>query len=247
MSKSSAESIPTNTLWEIIRYALVAIAGGLFIWYYWFYTPLTFSSQEYTGQTAGTPYIVNIPQFPDNADWTKLTEEIQNRLDALAPPDPATLKKAIPVWSTDISATEGYAVDCIAELLEEQKITDYLIEVGNCVRCKGKKSKDADWNIGIEKPPLEASKEFPGLQQNVVLRDQSLATKSGSLPVNAALELRSVAVVADDCFCADAWATAMFLLGESGIESANQHGIAVLVLYRRGENVEETFSKHWRK
>ena len=320
MSKMSVESIPTNALWEISRYVLVTM--GLLMGSSWFCTPLAFSNQEYKGKAQGTPCIVTIPQFPDDADWTKLTDEIQNRLDVLEQMiashradsevcrfnafvstedwfpvsektayivqtaweiaqltqgqfdivlplpelskvyslphsgyknlsvrfDPPALKKADSKLAIDLSAVAtGVAVDCIAELLEEQKITDYMVEVGNCVRCKGKKNKDTDWNIGIEKPPLRTSKEFPGLQQKLVLREQSLVTYCSSLALSSALVYRSVSVIAPDCFQADAWAEAMFLLGGQGaVELANQHGIAVLVLHRRNdEDVGEISSKHW--
>jgi len=182
------------------------------------------------------------------------------------------LKKAIPELTIDLSAlAKGYAVDCVAELLEKQNVTDYLIEVGGEIRSKGKKSKDKDWFVGIEKPILESPNVFPGLQQALPLKDQSLATSGNyrqtvqigdrhvshlidgrtGLPAqikSEAGELVAVAVIAPDCTHADAWATALFVLGEQkGATLANQHGIAVLFLLRNGKEIAEVPSKHWAK
>ena len=180
--------------------------------------------------------------------------------------DPPALKKAIPELSIDLSAiAKGFAVDCLAELLEAQKITDYLVEVGGEVRSKGKKGKDKEgkdmeWIVGVENP-LQSS----AIQQKLVLGNKSLAT-SGSylqrlqvegrsishiidprtgMPVGES-ELVSVAVMASDCIRADAWATAMFVLGEQrGGTLASQHGIAVLFLLKNGNEIVEVPSKNW--
>ena len=183
--------------------------------------------------------------------------------------DPPGLKKAIPELTIDLSAiAKGFAVDCIAELLDAHKVTGYLIEVGGEVRGKGKKNKDKNWTVGIEQP---LSDQFSGIQQVLPLKDQSLAT-SGSylqtaqignqrvshlidpktgLPAqigNGTSELVSAAVLAPNCTQADALATAMFVLGEQkGWELANRHKIAVLFLLRTGDEIKELPSNGWTK
>ena len=182
--------------------------------------------------------------------------------------DPPALKKSIPALTIDLSAiAKGFAVDSIAELLEAHKITNYLIEVGGEVRGKGRKSKDKDWFVGIEKP----TEQYSGNQQELPLKDQSLAT-SGSylqyrtiggqlvshlidprsgLPAqigNSVETLVSVAVLAPNCTQADAWATVMFVLGEQkGQELANRHKIAVLFLLQKGEEIREVTSESWKQ
>jgi len=190
----------------------------------------------------------------------------------------SALKKAIPELTIDLSAiAKGFAVDCVAELLDEYHITDYLIEIGGEVRGKGKKDKhkNKDWVVGIEKPILESSQElsnqFLGLQQKLALQDRSLAT-SGSyrqrlqidgqwishiinprtgLPAqvgNNAYRLVAAAVIASDCTHADAWATAMFVLGEQqGKEIADRHGVVALFLLQNENEIIEVSSKNWVK
>ena len=182
--------------------------------------------------------------------------------------DPPALKKAIPELTIDLSAiAKGFAVDGIAKLLDAHKITDYLIEVGGEVRAKGMKSPDTDWIVGIEKPTAQ----YSGTQRALPLKDQSLAT-SGSylqyreiggqrvshlidprsgLPAqigDGVNELVSTAVLAPTCTQADAWATAVFVLGErKGLELANRHKIAVLFLLRTGDEIREVSSEAWKK
>ena len=362
MPESSVESVPSNIVWDIARYVIVAVAVGLLIWYYLFYTPISYVSREHAGKTMGTEYKVQVSRFPELADWKEIAGAIQQRLDALeemmsgyrhgsdvsrfnastntedwfpvspetalvvqeaqaiakltegafditiAPLvphwgfgtagglrqnryfedvrtaalqlkeqtgyeklsvrlDPPALKKSIPELAIDFSAiAKGFAVDAVAELLEEHKINDYLIEIGGEVRAKGKRGKDRDrdWGVGIEKP----TREFSGFQQVFTLSDRSLATsgnylqtteigdqrvshiidpRTGSpVSIKSGTGLASTAVLAANCTQADAWATAMFVLGEqTGLELAEKHGIAVLFLIDGGNEIIELRSTHW--
>ncbi|MCL2710302.1 MAG: FAD:protein FMN transferase [Planctomycetaceae bacterium] len=160
-------------------------------------------------------------------------------------PKPA-LKKTIPELTINLSAlAKGFAVDCIAELLDAYKITDYWIEIDDTVRSKGKKSKDKDWIVGIEKP---SPAQFLGIHQTFPLQDMSWAT-SGCYPLQMGTsteKFASVAVIAPHCMQAHAWTAAMHVLGEQkGQELANRHNIAVLFLLRTGDDIREIPSKHW--
>ena len=132
-----SESPPSSLLWDIVRYGTVAAATGLLVWYYFFYTPTEYVSREHAGSTMGTHYIVKVAQFPAHADWNKLSEDIQHRLDSLeqsGSEDVARIVRSIlpdelsSELAIDLSmVAKGIAVDSIAELLEEQRIEDYLI------------------------------------------------------------------------------------------------------------------------
>lgn len=180
--------------------------------------------------------------------------------------NPPALKKSNPELSIDLSAiAKGFAADNIAKLLDGQNITDYLIEIGGEVRSKGKKNKSKDWIVGIEKP----MPEFTELYKSLPLRDQSLATSGNYLQrlkiegkefshiidprtglateVGSSInELVSVSVLAPDCTSADAWATALFVLGtQKGIELAEKQGLAALFLQQNGGEIIEVTTKSW--
>jgi thiamine biosynthesis lipoprotein len=90
---------------------------------------------------------------------------------------PPALKKLIPELQIDLSAlAKGYAVDCVAELLEENGFVNYIVEVGGEVRCRGNKGTASNWVIGIEKPFIVSKNEFHGLQRKLQIGDRALAT-----------------------------------------------------------------------
>jgi thiamine biosynthesis lipoprotein len=150
----------------------------------------------------------------------------------------------------DLSAVaKGYAVDQVADLLEMLALPDYLVEVGGEMRLSGTNPEGAPWRIAIELPSL-----MPQVQQIVAINNSAVATsgdyrnyfeKDGvryshtidprnGKPITH--NLASVTVMADRCADADAWATALMVLGEEeGMRIANQYSIPAYMLIREGE------------
>jgi len=117
---------------------------------------------------------------------------------------------------------KGYAVDRVGERLREIGITDFIFELGGEVL-----AGDGEWEVGIEKP--DTTGRF--ISRTVRLNNRALATSGnyrqfkpapGGLashiidPATRKPLIRpacSVSVIAKDCATADAWATALFVLG----------------------------------
>ena len=54
-------------------------------------------------------------------------------------------------FQVDVNAiAQGYTVDIIADYLVAKGVSNYMVEVGGEVRCKGKNVKGRGWRIGIE-------------------------------------------------------------------------------------------------
>ena len=126
---------------------------------------------------------------------------------------------------------KGYAVDKIAEILENKGIEDYMINIGGEIRSMGRNHyKDSFWKIGIENP--DPSKLNNTLIKKIKLNNISIAS-SGNYrnfrvdsiskkkyvhtinPTNGKSEetnILSASVLAKSCFIADAYATA-FMAG----------------------------------
>ncbi|MFD2257598.1 FAD:protein FMN transferase [Luteolibacter algae] len=117
---------------------------------------------------------------------------------------------------------KGYAVDRVGDVLLELGINDFAFELGGEVLSRG-----GEWTVSIEKPDTAAR----SIARTLVLKNQALAT-SGNYrqfkPVPGGLSSHildprtrepiirpacSVSVIARDCATADAWATALFVLG----------------------------------
>ena len=164
------------------------------------------------------------------------------------------LTKLNPKLYLDLSAiAKGYAVDQVAQALEKAKVERYLVEVGGEIRVKGLNANQGDWRIGIDRPaPNESRRKF----QVINLHNTSIATSgdyrnryidqqgkvrshtidpSTGEPITHTLA--SVSVLHPECMYADAWATALNVLGaERGLALANQLKLAAIFITREGIN-----------
>jgi len=146
----------------------------------------------------------------------------------------------------DLSAiAKGYGVDRVALKLEELGITDYFVEVGGEVRVRGVNFEGQPWRVGIEQPVAGAR----AVRKVVPLHDAAMAT-SGSYRnytdvdgqrVSHTIDPRmgrpvthnlvSVSVIHPSCEWADAYATALMVLGpEEGPAFAREKGLQALFI-----------------
>ncbi|MGD9856139.1 MAG: FAD:protein FMN transferase [Planctomycetaceae bacterium] len=164
---------------------------------------------------------------------------------------PPAIRKQDPDVQLDLNGiAPGDAVDRVAELLDTLAPRGYMVEISGEVRTRGSKADGSAWNIGIEAPLIGQR-----IVQSVIeLHDAALATsgdyrnfferngqrfchtidpRSGR-PINHSLA--AVSVIAADCMTADAWATALMVLGpEEGFRFAEANGIEALLLIREGD------------
>ena len=161
------------------------------------------------------------------------------------------ISKTSPV-RLDLSAVaKGYAVDLVADLLEMLALPDYLVEVGGEMRLGGSNTQGKPWRIAVEQPSV-----IPQVQRIIELGDVAMATSGDyrnyfkvdgvrsshtidprtGRPITHSLA--SVTVLAPTCAEADAWATALSVLGaEQGLAVAEQLNLPVYMLV----NVESGF------
>jgi thiamine biosynthesis lipoprotein len=160
-----------------------------------------------------------------------------------------TVEKASADLRVDLSAlAKGYAVDRVAAILREAGYSRFMVEVGGEVVTRGFNPDNAPWQIGIEVPDPERRAVY-----TVVTLDGAALATSGDYR-NFRLEggrrishiidprtgrpvghsLASVSVVASTCMMADAWATALSVLGpEEGLQLAREENLAALFIFRR--------------
>ncbi len=144
----------------------------------------------------------------------------------------------------DFSAIgKGYAIDKIAELLEKNGVNNYFIEIGGEIRTKGSKFSDK-WIFGIERPIN--SKKSPYIAFNVPSEGVSIATSGEYREPNhiwgkGPRDLISVTVVSSDAASADAWATALYVLGkEKGMNIAEKNNLGVFFITNNGDYIQST-------
>ena len=158
----------------------------------------------------------------------------------------------------DLSAiAKGYGVDVAVEMLRHGGCTDAMVDVGGEVRAYGVNKQNQPWRIGIETP----SDLQTGVEAVVTLEDRAVATSGDyrnyrevdgrrishtidprdGYPIRHGLA--SVSVVRDTTADADAWATALNVLGpEAGFELAEREAIPVYMLVRRAKGFDERYT-----
>ena len=169
-------------------------------------------------------------------DLFNLSDEISNLSEGAFSPNDAN--------GFDFSAIgKGYAIDRIAELLEKNGVNNYFIEIGGEIRAKGSKFSDK-WIFGIERPTN--SKKSPYLAFNVPSEGVSIATSGEYREPNhiwgkGPRDLISVTVATSDAASADAWATALYVLGEEkGLDIAEKNNLEVFFITNNGDSIQST-------
>lgn len=166
------------------------------------------------------------------------------------------IRKNLQGLKINLSAiAKGYGVDRVAALLKAEGFDNIYVEIGGEVVCTGVNGKGIPWRIGIQVPSFDALESYTKV---VELSNAALATsgdyRNYSISESglrhhildprtgrpASHTLASVSVITDDCMSADAFATALFVMGtEEGFEWVKtQKGVEALFI-DRGENAFE--------
>ena len=164
------------------------------------------------------------------------------------------VRKRAPLQLNLNAIAKGFGVDELARCLDGFGLTDYLVGIDGEMRARGSKPDAQPWVVAIEKP-CRGVREVMGVME---LCDAAIAT-SGDYrhwidvkgrhyahtmnPATGAPLCNSVAavtVVAASCMLADAWATALMVLGESeGPRVAQARGMDALFVLREGDQLRK--------
>lgn len=132
----------------------------------------------------------------------------------------------------------GYAADRVSDALVLQGLGDHLVDVGGELRARGAAPGGGAWTVAVEGP------DGPG--GLATLQDAAIATSGNQhagyqldgLLVGHVIDPRTgwpsglgvATVVAPRAAQADAWATALLLLGEAGLARAEAAGVHAQLL-----------------
>jgi hypothetical protein len=154
----------------------------------------------------------------------------------------------------DLSAMgEGYAIDMIADFLESKNVSDYNVEIGGEMKCKGKNEKRDRWLIGVENPSSAGNRILTTvslddeaistsgtarkfyLDETGVKRSHIIDPKTGYSIHN---NLLSVTIKNSKAARADALATALLVMGLDSAKSfAARTNTAALIVYEKNGKV----------
>jgi thiamine biosynthesis lipoprotein len=147
---------------------------------------------------------------------------------------------------------KGFGVDEMARVMRAHGICDYLVGIDGELRASGRKPGGAPWTVALERP----NHDNPTAAGTLALDNCAIATSGdyrnyvrvgqarlghimhpgSARPVQNGVA--AVSVLAPSCMLADAWATALTVLGaEAGAALARQLGLDVLFQLREAGGI----------
>jgi len=176
--------------------------------------------------------------------------------------NPPALKKQNTALTIDLSAiAKGYAVDRISEKLLKQGFINHLVEIGGELKASGINFNKQPWSIGINIPDKSYNTSNKVYKKPLLLNNEAVATsgdyqnyfeKKGtrySHTIDPATgkpvthKLASVTVVSKSSMHADAFATALMVMGEvKGKQFVQKENLKVFMLIRNNEGKFDTWN-----
>jgi thiamine biosynthesis lipoprotein len=163
------------------------------------------------------------------------------------------VRKLAPVTLDLSGIAKGFGVDELARCLERFGIASYLVGIDGELRVRGSKPGGEPWTVAVERPDFE-KRDVMGV---LALSDTAVATSgdyrhwiefkgaklSHTMDPRTGEPLRnriaSVTVLAKQCVDADAWATALMVMGDSGPDFARARGMDALFVMRDSDRLTE--------
>lgn len=195
-----------------------------------------------SGSRSSPPSAAEIAEARSRVGWQRLGWDPSQRL----------LAKPSDVYLDFSSLAKGYAVDRVFERLREAGVERLLVEIGGELRAGGERPGGGPWRLAVESPQpagqrfvetlaltaaaVATSGDYRNYFEADGQRFSHLVDPRTGYPV--AHDLVSVTVVSDTCLYADAWATALIVLGrEAAMRVAREQGLAVLLVAREGDQL----------
>lgn len=172
----------------------------------------------------------------------------------------SSLRKTVPEAEANLSAiAKGSGIDAVAGRLMAMGLENLMVEVGGDLFALGEGPTGVGWRIAVERPDAAVRT----IEEVVTISAQGMATsgdyrnffEAGGVryahiidPTTgrpAAHNTASVTVIAESAAKADAWATALLVLGEEeGMVVAEREGLAALFITRSLDSAGTSFGRN---
>ncbi|MEO1888648.1 MAG: FAD:protein FMN transferase [Cycloclasticus sp.] len=191
---------------------------------------------------------------PSSVEITKALEKVGHK-NIVIDRNTNQVKKLNPGIYLDFSSiAKGYGVDKVAELVESEGFTNYMVEIGGEMRVRGVNPQGNNWRVAIEKPDVSARSIYKVINvTNIAIAtsgDYRNFFEIGGIKFSHTIDpntgrpvqhnLASVTVLDKSSMTADAWATAFMVLGsKKGYDLAMVNNLAVLFLIQEGDSIKD--------
>ncbi len=185
-------------------------------------------------------------RVPDDSAVTAAMQSV-GQSDALSL-DGNTLSKSHDGTQMYLSAIgKGFGVDRLGDTVKNFGVTDFMVEIGGDIITSGKNAEGMPWQIAIETPDarqrsflkvlgvsdlgMATSGDYRNYFEHDGTRYSHILNATTGRPVTHATA--SVTVLTKNAMLADAWATALLVVGrERGMEIAERQNLAALFIDR---------------
>ena len=157
--------------------------------------------------------------------------------------------------SLNLSAiAKGYGVDRLAQILQQEGINNFIVEIGGEIKTSGTKTNTGeDWNIALDVPTstegivlnlngnaVATSGNYRNFYKNKdKIYGHTISPQTGYPAENP---LISATVISPNCMEADAYATALMVMGwNEGKNFAQTQNLAIILLKQGEENKIESY------
>lgn len=161
-------------------------------------------------------------------------------------------RKRAPVALDLCGIAKGFGVDELGRVMDHNGIQSWLVGIDGEMRARGTKPNGSSWALAIERPEYTRREPFAVIE----VTDIAIATSgdyrhwseyegtrtSHTMDPRTGAPLRngvaSVTVLANTCMDADAYATALMVLGDKhGVQFARRKRLNALLLVREGKGL----------
>lgn len=198
------------------------------------------------------------PELPPPDDVVEALREATGFELLVLDAEERTATKLRPGLRVDLSAiAKGWAIDRVADDLAALGRSRFMVEVGGEIRVAGTGPEGGSWRLAVEQPApgrraiqrivelsagaLATSGDYRNFRELDGVRYSHTIDPRSGRPVRHALA--SASVIHRRCTLADAWATALMVLGPGdGLRLAQERNLAVLLLVYDEGGVRELVS-----
>lgn len=188
----------------------------------------------------------NVPHLPGDADIAAtLARTGQDKVLELTDTGIRKTTDGAEIYLSAIG--KGYGVDRVADAVRSFGVSDFMVEIGGDLYASGRNADGTPWRIGIESPVagdralheianisglgMATSGDYRNFFEDHGTRYSHIIDPTTGRPILHSTV--SATVLTDNAMLADAWATAMLVLGrDRGLEIAEEQNLAVLFIDR---------------
>ncbi|SMP25689.1 FAD:protein FMN transferase [Shimia sagamensis] len=185
-------------------------------------------------------------RIPSDSDVTEAMHSVGQTNTVLL--EGSTLTKSRDGTQMYLSAIgKGYGVDRLGDALRALGVTDFMVEIGGDIITSGQNAEGMPWQIAIETPDarqrsflkvlgvsnlgMATSGDYRNYFEQEGVRYSHIIDAQTGRPVTH--PTASVTVLTQNAMLADAWATALLVLGKDrGMEIAERQNLAALFIDR---------------